>query len=113
MSLRAALLGGSGTPRSGQRYRTGTDPVQKWYRSGTEAGRGGNKSLGGQPRIMRYRPLKRAETIPRRIRPSNRPKSVANFQAVNALSCVSKRPKTRYRLPCPDGVAVLPYEIGN
>ncbi|MEX5749102.1 hypothetical protein, partial [Massilia sp. X63] len=42
---------------------------------------------------------KQAETIPRRIWPSNRLRSVANFQAVNALSCVSKRPKTRYRRP--------------
>lgn len=82
-------------------------------RSGTFAGRGGNKSLGGQPRIMRDRPLKRAETIPRRIRPSNRLRSVASFQVINVLSCVSKRPKARYRLPYPDGVAVLPYEIGN
>jgi hypothetical protein len=85
----------SGTKVGQNRYKTGTEVGQKW----TFAGRGGNKSLGGQPRIMRDRPLKRAETIPRRIRPSNRLRSVANFQAVNALSCVSKRPKTRYRRP--------------
>jgi len=56
---------------------------------------------------------KQAETIPRRIRPSNRLRSVANFQAVNALSGASKRHQTRYRRPYPDGVAVLPCEIGN
>jgi hypothetical protein len=50
---------------------SGTKLGQKRYKTGTEVGhlRGGNKSLGGQLRLMCYRPLKRAETIPRRIRP--------------------------------------------
>ena len=39
------------------------------------------------------------QTPPRQIRPSNRLRSVANFQTVNAPPCVSKRPKTRYRRP--------------
>ena len=101
------------------RYKSGTDPVQNWDRSGTFAGRGRGRKTGASgptfppsrlliTRMTRRaeqdtetgrRMQKQAETIPRRIRPSNRLRSVANFQAVNALSCVSKRPKTRYRRP--------------
>jgi hypothetical protein len=43
--------------------------VQNRDRSGAFSGLGGNKSLGGKPRLMRDRPLKPAETIPRRIWP--------------------------------------------
>ena len=109
------------------RYKSGTEPVQNWDRSGTEvrqkwdicrARRGGRKTGASGPTFPPSRLLitrmtrraeqdtetgrrmqKQAETIPRRIQPSSRLRSVANFQAVNALPCVSKRPKTRYRRP--------------
>jgi hypothetical protein len=51
------------------RNRSGTKVGQNRYRSETFSGWGGNKSLGGQPRLMRDRPLKPAETIPRRVLP--------------------------------------------
>ncbi len=41
------------------------------------------------------------------------PQKRCKLSGSNALPWVSKRPKTRYRRPHPDEVAVLPCEIGN
>lgn len=52
------------------------------------------------------------ETEPRKIRPSNGPQCVANFQAINGSGRGKKRAKMRLRRSIFGRVSILPGEVG-